>query len=47
MPKVIDILVEMSHLPISIIIIGVGNAKFEKMSILDGDTALVDSKGKK
>ena len=47
MPKVVDLIVEMATLPISVIIIGVGNAKFEKMNMLDGETALVDSKGRR
>jgi hypothetical protein len=34
-------------LPLSIIIVGVGNADFTNMEILDGDNGLVDSKGKK
>lgn len=36
-----------SDLPLSIIIIGVGNADFNKMEILDGDNGLVDGKGRK
>lgn len=47
MPKVIDSLVDSSKLPLSLIIIGVGGAKFDKMQILDGDTALVSSGGVK
>ena len=36
----------MSSLPVSIIIVGLGNEDFEKMEILDGDHGtLVDSKG--
>jgi hypothetical protein len=46
--QTIDALVEASFEPISIIIIGIGNADFKKMEILDGDEVpLVSSKGKK
>lgn len=43
MDQTIDVLVEASYLPISIIIIGVGNANFDKMNILDGDGQLLRS----
>ena len=44
----IDALVEGSFLPLSVIIIGVGNADFDCMNILDADTnPLIDSKGVK
>lgn len=37
-----------SHLPLSIIIVGVGNANFNNMNILDDDEGnLRDSKGNK
>ena len=46
MQKTIDYIVEGSKLPLSIVIIGVGDADFENMEILDGDkNALVDSYG--
>ena len=46
--ETIDILVEASLLPLSVIIIGIGNDKFEKMESLDGDTIpLTSSKGEK
>ena len=46
--QTIDALVEASFEPISIIIIGIGNADFKKMEILDGDDVpLVSSNGKK
>jgi len=32
-----DAIIDMTHLPISIIIVGVGNANFGKMDELDGD----------
>jgi len=38
MDETVDIIVSMSHLPVSIIIIGVGTEdNFEKMEKLDGD----------
>ena len=44
----IDALVEGSFLPLSVIIIGIGNADFKKMEILDGDDVpLISSTGKK
>lgn len=48
MAKVKDAIVQASHLPMSIIIIGVGNADFSNMHVLDGDGAAVrDSRGQK
>ena len=41
------LIVESSHLPLSIIIVGIGNADFTNMDILDGDEGLWDSKGRK
>ena len=44
--KTRDILVEASFLPLSVIIVGIGNADFTKMKILDGDEVpLTSSKG--
>jgi hypothetical protein len=44
--KTIDAIVQASFLPLSIIIIGVGNADFSQMNILDGDgMALRSSNG--
>lgn len=40
-------IVAASRLPLSIIIIGIGNADFTNMEILDGDKGLVDSSGRK
>ena len=37
MPETIRILVQLSALPVSIIIVGVGNADFSQMEALDGD----------
>ena len=46
--KTIDVLVEASFLPLSVIIIGIGEADFSKMEILDGDEVpLTSSSGKK
>ena len=48
MQETVDILVEASLLPLSVIIIGIGNADFSKMEILDGDeTPLTSSMGEK
>lgn len=47
MQGTVDSLVQGSDLPLSVIIVGVGKADFDKMEILDGDKGLVDSKGKK
>jgi hypothetical protein len=38
MPKTKELIVRASRLPISIVIVGVGNANFEPMDVLDGDT---------
>lgn len=38
-------IVSSSHLPLSIIIVGIGNADFGNMEILDGDQGLFDSSG--
>ena len=44
--ETIDVIVSMSGLPVSIIIVGLGNEGFEKMEILDGDHGwLVDRRG--
>ena len=46
--ETIDALVEGSFLPLSVIIIGIGNADFKEMEILDGDDVpLISSTGKK
>ena len=36
MEKVLNNLIELSFLPNSIIIVGVGDAKFDKITLLDG-----------
>lgn len=35
-------IVDSSHLPLSIIIVGIGNEEFKNMEILDGDDGLWD-----
>lgn len=39
--------VNASALPLSIVIVGIGQADFGKMDTLDGDAGLVNSKGQK
>jgi hypothetical protein len=45
MDRTVDLIVQASNLPLSIIIVGVGNADFSNMSRLDGDNGLYSSKG--
>ena len=46
--ETIDCLVAASFLPLSVIIVGIGNADFKKMEILDGDEVpLISSSGQK
>lgn len=45
MDKTVDLLVQHCNLPLSIIIVGVGNADFTNMNTLDGDNGLYNSKG--
>ena len=47
MDKTTTAIVDAAYLPLSIIIIGIGNADFGKMEILDGDQGLYDSSGRK
>jgi len=47
MDKTIDLAIKAANLPLSIIIVGVGNADFSKMNQLDGDNGLFGSGGKK
>ena len=48
MDETSDILVECAFVPLSVIIIGIGNANFENMDTLDGDDViLTNSKGEK
>jgi hypothetical protein len=47
MPETIDCIVEGSFLPLSIIIVGIGDANFDNMVVLDGDDyGLTDSNGR-
>lgn len=41
MPDTVDAIVQASNLPLSIVIVGVGNADFSKMDVLDGDGGLL------
>lgn len=47
MQPTIDLLVANSLLPLSLIIVGVGDADFTNMNTLDGDNGLYNSQGKK
>ena len=40
MDQVIKLIIQSAKLPLSVIIIGVGDEDFEKMEILDGDKGL-------
>lgn len=40
-------IVDCAYLPLSIIIIGIGNEDFSNMTVLDGDNGLVDNQGRK
>lgn len=44
MEPTIGSIIASSHLPLSIIIVGIGNEDFSNMTILDGDNGLFDSK---
>ncbi len=41
MPETIRLLVDLSALPASIIIVGIGNADFSQMEALDGDVKIL------
>ena len=45
MQQTINSLIQAAYLPMSIIIIGVGNANFGKMETLDGDDGLYNDMG--
>ena len=47
MKSTIDAIIYMEYQPISIIIVGVGDADFKNMEILDGDDGLYGSNGQK
>ena len=47
MPRTKELMVELSGLPASVIIIGVGNADFDAMEELDGDGGVLrDNRGR-
>ncbi|KAK3577893.1 hypothetical protein CHS0354_008288 [Potamilus streckersoni] len=46
LPQTIEAIVEASFLPLSIIIVGVGDADFEAMNVLDGDDVRLSHQGK-
>lgn len=46
MPQTVEAIVQASTLPMSIIIVGVGNADFSAMEVLDGDVVRVSSRGR-
>lgn len=45
MKSTIDTLLDMYDMPVSIIIVGIGDADFSKMVVLDGDEGLYGSCG--
>ena len=47
MEQTVDLIVNNCNLPLSIIVVGVGNADFSNMERLDGDNGLYNSKGVK
>lgn len=47
MDTTITSIIEAGDLPLSIILVGIGNSNFEKMMILDGDDGLMNREGKK
>lgn len=47
MDKTIELIIQAASLPLSIIIVGVGNADFENMNRLDGDQGLFGKGGVK
>lgn len=47
MDVAIDEIIQAASLPLSIIIVGVGNANFDNMNKLDGDNGIFNSQGVK
>jgi hypothetical protein len=47
MDQTVDLLVRNCNLPLSIIIVGIGNADFSNMNTLDGDNGLYNAQGVK
>ena len=47
MKETSKLIIQMSYLPVSLIIVGIGNADFEEMKTLDADTkVLTDEAGR-
>ena len=47
MSETIECIVDSSHLPLSLIIVGIGQADFGNMDTLDGDNGLIGRNGRK
>ena len=47
MEPTIDSLIKSYNLPLSIVIVGIGEENFENMLILDGDQGLFNTRGEK
>ena len=47
MDETLENIVDAAELPLSIIIVGVGNEDFIKMKVLDGDNGIQDKSGRK
>ena len=47
MDRTIELVIQASQLPLSIIIVGVGNANFDNMNKLDGDNGLYGMNGQR
>jgi len=47
MDQTVDKIIAAANLPLSVIIVGVGNANFDNMNRLDGDSGLFGSNGMK
>lgn len=47
MDRTIDLVIQAANLPLSIIIVGIGNADFSNMDKLDGDNGLYGTNGVK
>lgn len=45
MPQTVEAIINASYLPMSIIIIGIGNADFDAMEFLDGDDGVLRGHG--
>jgi len=47
MDHTIELVIKAAHIPLSIIIVGVGTANFDNMNVLDGDNGLYGQNGQK